>query len=108
MQQNQRAFDQQQALHRSTNEAVNNSLMNTYRTSQQASDRGQQQFRNTTSGEETLTNPYDGQQYQVESGADQYWMNRSGENIQSNDAFYDPNMDQTINNQEWQKVEPAW
>ncbi len=106
MQQNQQNFDRQQQIHRSTSDAINNSIMGTYRSQQEASNRGQQQFRNYLNDENTVTNPYDGQQYQVESGADQYWMNRDGESIQSNDAFYNPNMDNGVNNQEWQKVRP--
>jgi hypothetical protein len=106
MQQNQAAFDQQQATHRSTVDAVNNSMMNIYNTQNASSDRGQRDFVNTMRGEETVTNPADGQQYQVESGANQYWMNANGEYIQNNDAFYNPNADPNINNQEWNEVTP--
>ena len=106
MQQNQRNFDRQQQTHRSTSDAINNSIMKSYRTQQESSDRGQQQFNNYLRDEETVTNPYDGQQYQVESGADQYWMNRDGHSIQSNDAFYNPNIDNEFNYQEWMEVEP--
>ncbi len=80
--------------------------MKSYRTQQESSDRGQQQFNNYLRDEETVTNPYDGQQYQVESGADQYWMNRDGQSIQSNDAFYNPNADNEFNYQEWMEVQP--
>lgn len=106
MQQNQQNFDRQQQIHRSTSDAINKSIMETYRTQQESSDRGQQQFNNYLRDEETLTNPYDGQQYQVESGADQYWMNRDGQSIQNNDAFYNPNADNEINYQEWLEVDP--
>ncbi|MCB0771274.1 MAG: hypothetical protein KDC00_12820 [Flavobacteriales bacterium] len=106
MQQNQAAFDQQQAIHRSTSDAVNNSIMGTWNAQQAASDRGQQDFINTMRGEETVTNPADGQRYQVESGANQYWMNANGDYIMNNDAFYDPNADPNINNQDWNEVTP--
>ena len=106
MQQNQKNFDRQQQIHRSTSDAINNSIMESYRTQQESSDRGQQRFNNYLRDEETVTNPYDGEQYQVESGADQYWMNRDGQSIQSNDAFYNPNVDNEVNYQEWLEVEP--
>ncbi|MCW8932868.1 MAG: hypothetical protein OQL19_21835 [Gammaproteobacteria bacterium] len=108
MRQNQKNFDRQQKIHRDTSNAVNNSIMSTYRNQNAASDRGQQQILNSINEENTMTNPYNGQQYQVESGADQYWMNNDNEYIQSNDAFYDPNMDPYQNNQEWQELQPGY
>ncbi len=108
MKQNQQNFDRQQQIHRETNDAVNDSIMSTYRNQDAASDRAQQQRINTINDESTVTSPYDGEQYQVDSGSDQYWINRDGEYIQSDDAFYDPNMDQEQNNQEWQQVEPQY
>lgn len=106
MQQNQAAFDQRQAIHRSTVDAVNNSMMSIYNTQNASSDRQQRNTINTINGEETVTNPMDGNQYQVQSGADQYWMNANGEYIPNNDAFYNPNADPNINHQEWQEVVP--
>ena len=108
MKQNQQNFDRQQQIHRDTSNAVNDSIMSTYRNQDAASDRAQQQRINTIYDESTVVNPNDGQQYQVESGADQYWINNDGEYIQSDDAFYDPNMDPEQNNQEWQEVEPQY
>lgn len=60
---------------------------------------------NTLNEEETVTNPYNGQQYQIDSGANQTWMNADGEYIPSDDAFYDPNADYE-NYQDWQEVQP--
>ncbi len=106
IQQNQRNFDRQQQIHRSTTDAINNSIMSTYNNSNAASDRMQQRTINSINEEETVTNPYDGQQYRVGAGANQYWMNNNGEHIESNDAFYNPNRDQNLNNQDWQEVVP--
>jgi hypothetical protein len=106
MQQNQAAFDQQQATHRSTVDAVNNSMMSTYNSQNASGDHMQRDFINTMRGEETVNNPADGQQYQVESGANQYWMNNNNEYIPSNNTMFDPNADPNLWNQQWQEVTP--
>lgn len=54
--------------------------------------------------EETVN--YNGNSYQVDAGADQYWMNSNNEYIMSNDAFYNPNADNSVNNYDWQEVSP--
>ena len=107
MQQNQRNFERQQAIHKSTSDAINRSINSTYETQNAASDRIQDKQINVIRDESTVTNPYDGEQYQVDSGADHYWMNSDGEYIPSNDPNYNPNLDPN-NNQEWQYVEPQY
>lgn len=105
MQENQRNFDQRQAIHRSTTEAVNNSIMGSYNSRMQASDENQRGFLNYIKDENTVRDNSTGERYQVQSGADQYWMNNNQEYIPSNDVMYDPNADQNVNNQQWQEVE---
>jgi hypothetical protein len=107
MQQNQQNFDRQQALHRSTTDAVNRSLNSAYESQNAASDRSQKQFLNTIKEESTVTNPYDGKQYQVDSGADQYWVNSDGEYIPQGSPDYNPNADPD-NYKQWQQVEPEY
>jgi len=106
MQQNQAAFDQQQATHRSTWDAVNNASMNAYNDRSASQDRMQHQTINSIYEENTVTNSTNGQQYQVDAGSDQYWMNSSGEYIPSNDATYNPNTDPNVNNQTWEEAVP--
>lgn len=53
---------------------------------------------------EAVTDPYTGQQRKVDAGYDTYHMNQWGEYIGTNDAFYNPNMDPSINNQDWQQA----
>lgn len=107
MKQNQQNFERQQALHRSTTDAINRSINETYRNQDAASDRAQEQYTNVIRDESTVTSPYDGEQYQVESGADQYWINNDGEYIYSEDPNYNPNADPE-NYKEWQQVEPEY
>lgn len=65
---------------------------------------GQQDFLNMINEEETVNNPGDGQNFQIESGAKETWMNSDGNYIKSDDLFYDPNADRNLNQGEWSKV----
>ena len=65
---------------------------------------GQQSFLNMISEEETVYNPGDGNSYQIESGAKETWMDSDGKYINSNDLFFNPNADNSLNNTEWSKV----
>jgi len=64
---------------------------------------GQQSFVNMIHGEETVTHP-NGNNYQIESGAKQTWMDNDGNYINSNDLFFNPNADNSLNNREWTNV----
>ncbi len=108
MKQNQQNFERQQAIHRSTSDAINRSINSTYENQNAASDRIQDKQINVIRDESTVTSPYDGEQYQVDSGADHYWMNSDGEYIPSDNPNYNPNLDPSNNNQEWQYVEPEY
>jgi len=85
-------------------DAINKASMDGYNSRMESMDHNQQQFTNYIKDEYTVANP-NGQQYQVESGSNQYWMNNNGEYIPSNDVMYDPNADNAVNNQTWQEVE---
>ena len=107
MKQNQQNFERQQAIHKSTSDAINRSINSTYENQNAASDRIQDKQINVIRDESTVTNPHDGEQYQVDSGANQYWINSDGEYIPSNDSNYNPNLDPD-DNREWQQVEPEY
>lgn len=105
MRNNQAAFEATQRTIRESNDAVNRSMMQSWRNRQESMDRTQQRTVNSIRDEETVYNSGTGQNYQVESGADQYWMNNDGEYIPSNDQFYNPNTDPNLNDQEWNEAE---
>lgn len=65
---------------------------------------GQGGFLNMIKEEETVFNPGDGKYHQIESGAKNTWMDSDGNYIKSNDLFYDPNADRSINQGNWSKV----
>lgn len=68
------------------------------------SDNSHQQFMNMIREEETVHNPLDENNYQIEAGASEYWMDSNGNYIKSDDLFYTPNGDINLNNREWVKV----
>ena len=72
------------------------------------SDTGQRQFLNTINEQETVYNPLTGNNYQVNAGSTEYWMDSDGNYIQNNDLFYTPNGDINLNNREWVKVGNAY
>lgn len=104
MQNNQANFEAQQRLHRSTYDAVNKSSMDAYNNRMESMDRNQHNTINTIREENTVTNPSNGQQYQVEGHSNQYWMNSEGEYIPSNNSLYDPNLDPAVNGQSWEEA----
>ncbi|MBN8703513.1 MAG: hypothetical protein J0M08_10635, partial [Bacteroidetes bacterium] len=54
--------------------------------------------------EQTNVSDADGQQYKVNSGSNQYWMNTNGEYIGTNKADYNPNADERLNQENWKKL----
>lgn len=68
----------------------------------------QQSFVNMINEQETVYNPLNGTNYQVNAGSTENWMDSDGNLIQNNDLFYTPNGDINLNNREWVKVGRAY
>lgn len=49
----------------------------------------------------TISNPNTGQRYYAEGQNNYYWMNQNNEYIGTDNSLYNPNIDNTMNNQEW-------
>jgi hypothetical protein len=98
-------FDASQARAKTYSDMMDSSH-ESYMDRSRASDYGQSRNVDAILGQETVNNPFDGREVNMESGYDNYYMNTWGEYIGTNDQFYDPNMDSNINNQEWRKVDP--
>ena len=79
--------------------------MKGWRDRNEASDRMHDKTIDSIREEQTMRDPNTGQTYKVESGADQYWKNDQGEYIKSDDKFYNPNRDPSVNNQDWAEME---
>lgn len=72
------------------------------------SDISQKRFVNMINEEETVYNPSTGQNYQVQAGSTEYWMDSDNNYIKNDDYFYNPNGDINLNNREWTRVKPAY
>ncbi|MCB0773157.1 MAG: hypothetical protein KDB93_07270, partial [Flavobacteriales bacterium] len=103
MQANQAAFNAQQAAHNDMVNSVNNSIMGGYNSTMGSMDRMQNATINGIRGEQDAYNPYSGEAGKVQSGYDNYWMNRDGQYIGTNDVMYDPNMNSDQTDQ-WRQV----
>ncbi len=106
MQANKAAFEAQQKAFREKNDAINQAIAARYAQGDAASDRNHHRFLNYIKDEETVRNPKDGTRHQVQTGANQYWLNGhgSGAYVPSNNPNDDPNRDPTLNHQEWQEA----
>ena len=72
------------------------------------SNASQQSFVNMINEEETVYNPLNGKNYQVNAFSTQNWMDSDGNLIQNNDLFYTPNGDINLNNRQWVKVQGSY
>lgn len=104
MRSNQAAFDAQQRTHRETYDAINRSSMDAYNNRSASMDRNQHALTNSIHEQSTVTDPANGQSYQVEGYSNQYWMNGNGEYIGTDNSLYNPNLDPNVNNQNWQQA----
>lgn len=102
---NQANFEASQRAIVSSNNAVNDAIMGSWRERNASQDRSQNQYINSITEQNTMIDPSTGQTYQVDSGANNYWMNRDGEYISTDNYNYNPNTDQNVNQQDWQQME---
>ncbi len=77
------------------NAYIQNSQIESYEYRQHNNDQLQQQTVNALTDKAVVVSPYDGKEYQVESGSTTYWINDQGKYIQSDDPLYDPNKYET-------------
>lgn len=104
MQNNQQNFDAQQRAHQSSVDSWNKSSMDAYNNRSATDQRIQDRTINSINETQNVTDPSNGQQYQVEGYSNQYWMNGQGEYIPSDNSLYNPNQDSNYNNQNWEEA----
>ena len=104
MAQNQANFEASQRAHVNKTNAINDAIMNNWRASNAASDRMQEQRIDVINERTNVIDPTTGQKYKVDAGYNHYWMNSEGRYISTNQFSYNPNQDESINNQKWQEV----
>jgi hypothetical protein len=103
MAQNQANFEATQRAHVNKSNAINESIMNNWRANNASSDKQQEQFINTIN-EQTKVSDASGNQYKVASHSNHYWMNNDGKYIGTDRQDYNPNLDENMNNQNWQEL----
>ena len=103
MRNNQVAFDKSQQIYRENSNATNEAIMGVYRNQRDASDRNQDGFIDYVRGEQNAVDPYTGQPIKIESGSNQYWMNKNGEYYGTDDVLTNPNIGNTTNDV-WEQV----
>ena len=104
---NQAAFEANQRAHVNRSNAINDAIMSGWRARNAASDKAQEQFIDTINEKTNVVDPSTGQRMKVDSGSNTYWMNRDGKYIGTDKPAYDPNLDEALNQQNWQKLENA-
>ncbi len=101
---NKQAFDASQQAYRTRQEA-SDIQMQGWKSNNAIQEQGQSNYINSINETQVVTDPNNGQSYQVEAGANQTWMNGNGEYIQSNDYFYNPNTDPNADQYNWEESE---
>jgi len=96
MRANQRNFDASQEQYRSGN-SVSDIIHDGYMNRSRMQDEGHSKSINGISEQESMVNPYTGQNVLLDSGYKYYYMNQFGEYFGTNDEFYNPNSDQNLN-----------
>jgi hypothetical protein len=107
MARNQAAFEASQRAHVNKSNAINEAIMSGWRERNAASDIAHGKFIDTINEKTNVVDPSSGQRYKVDSGSNHYWMNRDGKYLSTDQQAYDPNLDDALNNEKWQKLENA-
>lgn len=101
---NQAAFQAQQRDFVNRSNAINEPIMNGWKERDAASDAAHERFVDVITERTHTVNTATGTQQKVESHYNQYWMNSEGKYISTNSHDYDPNLDERLNNQRWDKL----
>lgn len=104
MAQNQANFEAQQRAFVNKSNAINDAIMSGWRERNVSSDRNQENYVDGIYERSNVQNTETGQQYKVQAGANQYWMNSNGEYISTKLNDYNPNLDDNMNAQKWQQL----
>jgi hypothetical protein len=81
--------------------------MSGWRERNAASDKAHERFIDTINEKTNVVDPSTDQRYKVDSGSNHYWMNSDGKYISTERPAYDPNLDENLNRENWQKLQNA-
>ncbi len=93
---NQRNFDASQQQYNS-GKSVGDIIHDGYMNRSKMQDEGHSKTINGITEQQTMVNPYSGENVQMDSGYKYYYMNQFGEYFGTNDEFYNPEGDQNLN-----------
>jgi len=105
MRNNQASFEASQRAIVGANDAVNDSIMQGWRDRNAIQESGHDQYIDSVRDKNTMVDPSTGQAWEVDSGANEYWINPDGEYLPTDDYNYNPNIDPAVDDQDWQRLE---
>ncbi|MEM6708992.1 MAG: hypothetical protein AAF648_09430 [Pseudomonadota bacterium] len=105
MRSKQASFEATQRAIVDANNAVSDGMMSSWRERNAMQDRSQSQFVDAMAERTTMVDPSSGQAWEVDSGANNYWINQDGEYFTTEDYNYNPNVDPSMYDQQWQQMQ---
>ena len=100
----QKHFETWNRNHVETWNEINEASLDSYYRRQGMMDRVHENTTDAILERERLSNPYGGQTLEVQSGYKYYYSNAFGVVIGSNDEFFNPAQDPSLNHQEWRRA----
>jgi hypothetical protein len=100
---NQAAFNARNQAWMESSNAISDMSMQGWRERNDMIDKGHSASVNSINETQTITDPSTGQRMNVEAGSKRYFTNGNNEYIRTDDYFYNPNMDNRVNNYEWKE-----
>ncbi|MCO5233925.1 MAG: hypothetical protein LC105_11025 [Chitinophagales bacterium] len=103
---NQKAFEASQRDHVNRTNAINDAIMSGYKSSSESSDRMQEQRIDAIYERGVVQNPETGQISKLDNGYgyNRYWVNGDGNYIATESQLYNPNLDDNLNQKNWQEL----
>jgi len=102
--QNQANFEETQRQHVNNSNAINDAIMNGWKSRNASSDKNQEQFIDAIKEDRNVYDETTSKTYKVADGANQYWMNNDGEYISTQLQDYNPNLDDNMNDVKWKEL----
>ncbi len=100
---NQAAFNARNQAWMESSNAISDMSMQGWRSRNEMNDKGHAASVNAIHEQQTITDPSTGQRMNVETGSKRYFTNGNNEYIRTDNYFYEPNMDNRVNNYEWKE-----
>ncbi len=85
--------------------AESDAQFNSWRASQATNDASHSRFVDGIWEQRNMTNPNTGQTYKIQGYDNNVWMNQNNQYFGTDNSLYNPNLDNTINEQNWDRLE---